>query len=97
MRLVQKSLAHTGYVVLKDGRLVPCFTSHLVNEAKSKVGEDACEIYGTNVSDIPKILSGISYYKEKYGVLPQNLVAELRTGFNNSRTLHQHNSLFLYK
>ena len=98
MRLVQKSLSHTGYIILKDGSVVPCFTDKLIEEAKNKVPYNkTAGLYGTNTKDVPDILSTIEFYKKKYNVLPQNYVAQLRTGFNTCPRLHQSSNLFLYK
>ena len=33
MKLVQKSLMHTGYFILKDGSIIPGFSNDLVNES----------------------------------------------------------------
>ena len=54
-------------------------------------------IYATNKDMVHVLMNHINYYKEVYGVVPQNYVAELRTGFNNGCGLHQHNIAYLFK
>ena len=92
MRLVQKNLAHTGYAIFEDGRIIPCFTDNILEEVRNKVNKGTpTGIYATNKDMVHVLMNHINYYKEVYGVVPQNYVAELRTGFNNGCGLHQHN------
>ena len=96
LKLVQRSLLHTGYFILENGDTLPAFTKDLLNEGMhQKFGKKIKKIYG--VADVSRILPIIKFFKEKYGVIPQNLVAELRTGFHSAGELKQAHNLFIYK
>ena len=96
MRLVQKSLLHSGYFVLDDGEIYPAFTDDVINEGMQQTfSEHIRKIYG--VIDLKKVLYDIKKFKELYGTIPQNLVEELRTGFSTCGELKQSHNLFIYK
>ena len=96
MRLVQKSLLHTGYFVLDDGEIYPAFTDDLINEGMQQIfSKHIQRIYG--VVDLKRLIHIIKEFKELYGIIPQNLVEELRTGFPTCGELKQSHNLFIYK
>ena len=98
MKLVKKNMYHTGYFLLDDGMMYPSFTKDLVHEGKSSAySKKIIAVFGTNEDSIPQLLSNIKFFKKKYGIVPQNYVAELRTGFNNGNNLTQYHNTFLYK
>ena len=92
MKLVQKSLMHKGYIVLKNGKLIPLWGTEdtlaieadkfLYGDNKSVIRTDVEGIYATNEDILYLILEKIKTYKEKYGIIPQGLTEELRTGFS---------------
>lgn len=84
MKIVQKNLMHKGYMVLNNGSFIPLWTEDLVREAE-KYKIEPSEIYGvfaTNEENLPEIVREIKTFKNKYGIIPQNLTGELRTGFS---------------
>ena len=90
MKLFQSSLLHTGYIILKDGSIEAAFSSNVVKEAMNKFPQGQVEyVFGTNEDKIPELCKQIKEYKAKYNILPRYLMDELRTGFSNSRFLHQ--------
>lgn len=99
MRLVQKSLLHTGYFVTQDKKIIPAFTTELVNESMMcPQHKDIRRIYGVLREDeIFYILKLIKEFKRKHGVIPQNLTEFLRTGFASTGELEQTKNLFIYK
>ena len=107
MRIVQKSLMHTGYIVLKNGSYIPLWSDNLYVEADSIIKERFMGDYAkvdvilaTNTVYIKSILHGIKTYKEKHGVIPQALMDELRTGFSSDTVLglkQQKTNLYCYK
>ena len=99
MRLVQKSLMHTGYYILDDGQVVPSFSDDLVDEAmlsphRSKIKK----MFGTlSLGDVKYLLKEIRRFKNENGIIPQNLTEMLRTGFGSTGELKQSHNLFIYK
>ena len=103
MRLFQKNLRHTGYAIYKneDGieETIPTFTNDLFTEArflgkqhkKSLVG-----VYGARII-MKDVTEEIKKYKEKYGIIPQDLTEELRTGFQSNNFLTQSYPRYYYK
>ena len=103
MRLVQKNLRHTGYAIFrnKDGseEIIPTFTNDTFTEArliKKQYKKSLVGIYGTRVI-MKDVLEEIKKYKEKYGIIPQDLVEELRTGFISNSSLTQAYPRYYYK
>ena len=99
MRLVQKSLFHTGYFITADNRIIPAFTKDLVEEAMLNPKKKAIKkIYGVlSPKEINYVVEQINLFKQKHGVLPQNLTEFLRTGFATNGELKQSHNLFIYK
>ena len=89
MKLFQRSLLHTGYFILKDGTIKPAFSADLMKEGMNKYGDQVSSMYGTNEHRLPVICEQIREFKEKYGVIPRELMDSLRTGFDNSKYLYQ--------
>ena len=99
MRLVQKSLLHTGYFVTQDKKIIPAFTADLVNESMMcSRHKEVRRIYGVLREDeIFYILKLIKEFKRKHGIIPQNLTEYLRTGFATNGELKQSHNKFIYK
>lgn len=107
MRIVQKSLMHTGYIILKNGSYIPLWSDNLYVEADKIIKErfrgDYAKIdviLATNAAYTKIMLHDIKAYKEKYGVIPQALMDELRTGFSSdsvSGLKQQKTNLHCYK
>lgn len=99
MRLVQKSLLHTGYFITKDGEMIPSFTDNLLNEAMLRPdSKKICKMYGVLRKDeIRYLCAEIQKFKKEHGIIPQNLVEALRTGFGTNGELKQSHNLFIYK
>ena len=99
MKIVQKSLVHTGYFVLEDGSLIPAFTSDLVGESMMiPQRKYVRKIYGAlNKGELKYLVTQIKEFKEKHGIIPQNLTAYLRTGFFSNGELKQAHNTFIYK
>lgn len=99
MRLVLKSMLHTGYFILDDGTFVPAFTTDLVHEGMLKPFKGKIKkIFGANTeSDYNYIRTDIKRFKNAYGIVPQNRVDELRTGFWSNTEHKQTHELFKYK
>ena len=96
MRLVQKSLLHTGYFVLDNGEIYPAFTDDIVREGMQQpFSKRIKRIYG--VIKLQRLVYDIKKFKELYGIVPQNIVEELRTGFSTCGELKQSHNLFIYK
>ena len=109
MRLVQKSLKHTGYAVLKIltnssnyFKIAPLFTNDYLiegNEVKKevqKLGINA-SLIGIYAVDLMCPLHDLREFKQKYNALPRNYVEEIRTGFSNASGLTQSLPRFVYK
>ena len=95
MRLVHKNIRHTGYIIAEYGsgdvKILPAFSNDLLTEAKFlKIGQkfELRGLYGSQLLMKEK-LEKIKEYFKKYGVIPQDLTEELRTGFENGRGLTQ--------
>ena len=89
MKIVQKSLMHKGYIILKDGSFIPLWTKDLCNEAKDYNLEpsEVLGIFATNEEHLPILLREIKKYKETHGIISQTLTEELRTGFSFLREM----------
>ena len=102
MRLVQKSLKHTGYAVFKNStgtqETLPTFSNDPLREATflEEKGRVLTGIYGTSVI-MKKVLEEIKRHKSKYGIIPQDLTEELRTGFRSSKDLQQSYPRYYYR
>lgn len=110
MRLVQKSLKHTGYAVLKILtnssnyiKIVPLFTNDYLiegneveKEIESELGINA-SLIGIYAVDLLCPLHDLRAFKQKYNALPRNYVEEIRTGFSNASGLTQSLPRFVYK
>ena len=103
MRLVHKNLRHTGYAIFKDKNgveeIVPMFTNDLLEEStflENKYGKDVVGVYGARIL-MEDLLEGIKRFKKTHGIIPQNLVEELRTGFVSNRFLTQTYPKYYYK
>lgn len=103
MRLVQKNLKHTGYAVFKnkegEEETLPTFSNDPLREAtflERKNDRILIKVYGSSVI-MKNVLSQIKEYKEKYGVIPQDLTEELRTGFSSVSGLQQSYPRYYYK
>ena len=99
MKLVQKSLLHTGYFITDSNKILPSFTQDLVNEAMlSPYKKDIRMMYGVLRQDeISYLCKKIRDFKRKHGIIPQNLTEFLRTGFATNGLLKQSHNLFIYK
>lgn len=98
MRLVKRNMYHTGYFFMNDGRLIPSFTQDLIFEGKQRPdSKEIVAVFKTNEDNISSLLFKINHFKTKYGIIPQNYVSELRTGFNQSGSLTQYHNTFLYR
>lgn len=96
MKLVQKSLLHTGYFILEDGEIKPSFTNDLVREGMNQpFSKDIRKIYA--VVELERFVNLIKEFKKEHGIIPQDLVAILRTGFATCGELKQSHNLFIYK
>ena len=103
MRLVQRNLKHTGYAIFKNKEEVeetlPTFSNDPLREAtflEKKNNRVLIKVYGTSVM-MKDVLIQIKEYKEKYGVIPQDLTEELRTGFRSMGGLQQSYPRYYYK
>lgn len=103
MRLVQRNLKHTGYAIFrnKEGteEILPTFSKDPLREAgflEKKNNRLLVKLYGTSVI-MEDVLEQIKRYKEKYGVIPQDLTEELRTGFSSRGGLQQSYPRYYYK
>ncbi len=94
MRLVQKSLLHKGYIVLKNGELIPLWELESIKSENGQIlfnglstieETEVCGIYGTNEKQLPKILEKINSFKKEHAIIPQDLTEELRIGFSYNR------------
>lgn len=95
MRLVQKSLLHTGYIILEDNSIFPAFGPNVLAEAYyTEGGRRVKKVYA--VADFNELLEKIKEFKEKYGVIPQNFTEELRTGLKDGDGLSQTHPRFCY-
>ena len=90
MRLVQKSLMHTGYIVLKDGSVIPLWGDNAYVEADAIIKSTFMGDYSkvdaivvTNTQYVRSIIKDIKEYKRVHGIIPQKLMEELRTGFSS--------------
>ena len=99
MRLVQKSLLHTGYFITGENQIIPAFTSDLVEEAIiNSQQRNIKKIYSVlSPKELTYVVEQIRTFKKKHGVLPQNLTEFLRTGFATNGELKQSHNLFIYK
>ena len=99
MRLVQKSLLHTGYFVSQSGDLFPSFTNDLINEAVLHPQKlNIKKMYkALSQEDLQLLCSQIKEYRKVHGIIPQNLTEFLRTGFFTNGGLKQSHNLFIYK
>ena len=99
MRLVQKSLLHTGYFITSDDRIIPAFTADLVNEAMISSDRGGIKrMYGVLRKDeLLYVCQQIRNFRRKHGIIPQNLTEFVRTGFATNGELKQSNNLFIYK
>lgn len=99
MKLVQKSLMHTGYFILKDGSIIPGFSNDLVNESMMiPYSKDVTRIYGVlRADELQYLCEQIKDFKAKHGIIPQDLTAYLRTGFYTNGELKQSHNTFIYK
>ena len=95
MRLVQKNLRHTGYAIFRDKKgieeILPTFSKDPLREAtflEKNNKRVLIGVYGARVI-MQDVLEGIKRYKEKYGIIPQSLTEELRTGFVSTHDLQQ--------
>lgn len=103
MRLVQRSLKHTGYAVFRNNEgmeeVLPTFSNDPLREAtflEKKNNRVLIKVYGRSVI-MKDILAQIKEYKEKYGIIPQDLTEELRTGFRSMGGLQQSYPRYYYK
>ena len=96
MRLVQKSLLHTGYMIFEDDSVGPIFSPHVIAEAyyNSNKPNPVKKVYA--VANLEDLLVKIKTIKKSYGIIPQNYTEELRTGFRNGDGLSQTHSKFCY-
>lgn len=95
MRLVQRSLLHTGYIVLEDSSILPTFGPDVLSEAYYNHGElHIKRVY--SVADFNDLLTQIKSFKNTYGIIPQNVTEELRTGLKNGDGLSQTLPKFCY-
>ena len=111
MRLIQKNLKHTGYVLLlirKDRgerylEAFPLFTKDFIYESETirslqqEMLGCIVDIDAIYVSDITKPLLDLKEFRKKYNALPRNYVEEIRTGFTNGSGLTQTLPRFVYK
>ena len=98
MRLVQKSLLHTGYFILKNGDIYPAFTADLIAEVNLQpFKKEVFRVYGVRSDLYPLICEQIKEFKKEHGVAPQNLVAIIRTGFTDLNNLKQSHHIYKYK
>lgn len=99
MRLVQKSLLHTGYFITDKKEVIPSFTNDLVQEAMlNPKSKHIKKMYGVlSTEEIIWLLKQIKEFKKKHGIVPQNLTEMLRTGFGTNGELKQSHNLFIYK
>ena len=97
MRLVQKSLMHTGYIIFRDNTILPSFSTNIVEETYMRrdiPAKAVKRIYA--VSDLSALVSLIDSFKEEHGIIPQNYTEELRTGFRSGSGLNQTPPKFCY-
>ena len=99
MRLVQKSLLHTGYFITQDENIIPSFTNDLVTEAMMHPKRSSIKsMYGVLRKDeISYLCTQIRNFRRKYGIIPQNLTEFIRTGFATKGNLKQAHNRFIYK
>ena len=97
MRLVQKSLMHTGYIVLKDGSFIPLWGDNALVEADDIIKDRFQGMYSkvdgifvTNTPYVRSLIKKIKDYKELHGVVPQDRMEELRTGFSSDKIMGLH-------
>jgi hypothetical protein len=56
------------------------------------------KMFGTLSSkEIEYLLKEIKRFKKEHGIIPQNLIEMLRTGFGSTGELKQSHNLFIYK
>ena len=103
MRLVHKNLRHTGYAIFRDQNgveeIIPTFTNDTFTEArilKKQYKKNLVGVYGARVL-MEDVLKGIKRFKKEHGVIPQDLVEELRTGFTSNKSLTQSYPRYYYK
>ena len=100
MRLVQRSLLHTGYFILKNGDIHPAFSRDLVEEGLNRsFKHEIKEIQGVlRTAEIDTLIySYIKPFKKEHGIIPQNYTEELRTGFYTQGNMKQTHELHKYK
>ena len=99
MRLVQKSLLHTGYFITDTNEVIPSFTNDMVEEAMiHSKRKHIKKMYGALTGkELFFILQQIKEFKREHGIIPQNLVEMIRTGFSSASGLKQSHNLFIYK
>ena len=84
---------------MRNGELIPTFTDDLIKEGmECPYTKDIVKMFGANTeADYNYIRTDIKRFKDAHGIVPQNRVDELRTGFWSNSEHKQTHELFKYK